>query len=55
MFPIYYNFFGETVITIALKAHDNQSFYKLMFTLIKMQNCFESSFLVNTWMISAFE
>ncbi len=55
MFPIFYNFFGVSQITITLAAHDKKSFYKLMFVLINMQDCFESSFLVNSWMIQAFE
>ena len=36
MFPIFFNFFGETQLTIALSAHDNISFYKLMNTFINM-------------------
>jgi hypothetical protein len=55
MFPIFYNFFGVSQIKIALAAHDNKSFYKLMFVLINMQDTFESSFLINSWMITAFE
>ncbi len=55
MFPIFYNFFGVSQITIALAAHDKKSFYKLMFVLINMQDCFESSFLINSWMLQAFE
>jgi len=55
MFPIYYNFFGETQINIALLAHDNDSFYRLLAILIKMQSCIESSFLVSNWLLSAFE
>ena len=55
MVPIFYNFFGETQINIALLAHDNASFYKLLDTFIKMQACLESSFLVNSWLLRAFE
>jgi hypothetical protein len=53
MFPIFFNFFGETQLTIALSAHDNKSFYKLMNTFIDMQGCQESSFLVNAWFLKA--
>jgi len=55
MFPIFFNFFGETHLTIALRAHDNKSFYKLLNVFIKLQGCVESSFLVNSWFIKAFE
>jgi len=55
MFPIFYNFFGVSQISITLAAHDKKSFYKLMFVLINMQDCFESSFLINSWMLQAFE
>ena len=55
MFPIFYNFFGETQINIALLAHDNPSFYKLLDAFVKMQSCIESSFLVSTWLLHAFE
>jgi hypothetical protein len=54
MHPIFYNFFGQSQITIALMAHDNKSFYKLLDVMISMQNCFESSFLVNSWLLGAF-
>lgn len=54
MFPIFYNFFGETQINIALLAHDNASFYVLLDTLIEMQSTIENSFLINTWLIEAF-
>lgn len=36
-------------------AHDNNSFYKLMEVMISMQNCMESSFLVNSWLLGAFK
>jgi hypothetical protein len=55
MFPIFYNFYGETQINIALLAHDNPSFYKLLDIFVKMQACLESSFLVNSWLLKAFE
>jgi hypothetical protein len=55
MFPIFFNFFGETQINIARSAHDNLSFYMLLEVIIKLQNCFESSFLINTWIIDAFK
>jgi hypothetical protein len=35
-------------------AHDNKSFYKLLDVMVTMQNCMESSFLVNNWLIGAF-
>ena len=54
MFPIFYNFFGETHINIALLAHDNASFYILLDTFIEMQSSIENSFLINTWLIEAF-
>lgn len=54
MFPIYFNFFGETQLTIALSAHDNKSFYRLLNTFIALQGCAESSFLVNAWFLKAF-
>ena len=53
MFPIFFNFFGETQITIALLAHDHKSFYQLLDVLLKMQNCIESSFLLNAWLMGA--
>lgn len=55
MYPIYYNFFKQSQITIALMAHDNKSFYKLIEVMISMQNCMESSFLVNSWLLGAFK
>lgn len=55
MFPIFYNFFGETQISTALLAHDKESFYWLLKTLIKVQSCIESSFLVGSWLLQAFE
>lgn len=55
MFPIFYNFFGETQINIALSAHDNPSFYKLLDVFVRLQPCIESSFLVSTWLLKAFE
>ena len=55
MAPIYLNFFGESSITIALLAHDNQSFYHLLHIFIKMQNHIISSFLVGPWFLKAFE
>jgi hypothetical protein len=54
MFPVYFNFFGETQINLALAAHDNTSFYLLLELILKMQACVESSFLINTWLIMAF-
>jgi len=55
MFPIFFNFYGETQINISLLAHDNASFYKLLDIFVKMQACIESSFLVNSWLLKAFE
>jgi hypothetical protein len=54
IFPIYYNFFGQSPITIALMAHDNKSFYKLLDVMVTQQNCMESSFLVSPWLLNAF-
>ena len=54
MFPIFYNFFGQSQITIALMAHDNKSFYKLLDVMITQQNCMESSYLVGSWLLNAF-
>jgi hypothetical protein len=36
MFPIYFNFFGESQLTIALSAHDNASFYALLQLFIEL-------------------
>jgi hypothetical protein len=36
-------------------AHDNKSFYKLIDVMISMQNCMESSFMVNSWLLGAFK
>ena len=47
MYPIYFNFFGQSQIQLSIKAHDNISFYKLMDIMVKMQGVFESSFLVS--------
>ena len=54
MFPIFFNFFGQTQLSIALQANDIASFYKLLETFIKMQSYFESSYLVGGWLLSAF-
>jgi len=54
MFPIFFNFFGETQINIAMNAHDTNSFYMLLEVMIKLQDCFESSFLINNWLLDAF-
>lgn len=54
MFPIFFNFFGQTQLTMALNANDNQSFYLLLSIFIEMQGCLESSFLVKSWFIKAF-
>ena len=35
MYPIYFNFFGQSQIQLALRAHDNKSFYRLMDVMIK--------------------
>jgi hypothetical protein len=51
MFPIFYNFRGETQINLAMQARDINSFYRLLDTLIKMQACIESSFLVSNWLL----
>ena len=47
MYPIYFNFFGQSQIQLALRAHDNKSFYRLMDVMIKNQSGLESSFLVS--------
>ena len=54
MYPIYFNFFGQSQIQLSLKAHDNKSFYKLMDIMIKLQGVVESSYLVNSWLLGAF-
>jgi len=36
MFPIFFNFFGQTQLSIALHANDYASFSKLLETFIKM-------------------
>jgi hypothetical protein len=54
MFPIYFNYFGETHITMALAAHDYASFYRLMHLFIRLQSCTESSFLLSKWLLKAF-
>jgi hypothetical protein len=54
MFPIFFNFFGQTQLSIALQSNDNASFYKLLDIFLKMQSYFESSYLVGGWLLSAF-
>jgi hypothetical protein len=55
MFPIFYNFFGQTQLSIALQANDYKSFYKILDIFIEMQPYIESSYLVGGWLLNAFE
>jgi hypothetical protein len=55
MFPIFYNFFGQTHLGIALQANDFKSFHKLLDMFIEMQPYIESSYLVGGWLLNAFE
>ncbi len=54
MYPIYFNFLVQSQIQLSLKAHDNNSFFKWMDVMIKLQSCIESSHLVNSWLLRAF-
>jgi len=55
MFPIFYNFLGETQIDIALNGQDFDSFLRLVKLLVDQQNCIESSFLIEKWLLRAFK
>ena len=36
MFPIFFNFFGESQLNMALLANDHESFYRLQVLFVKM-------------------
>lgn len=55
MFPVFYNFLGETQIDIALNGQDFDSFLRLVKLLVEQQNCIESSFLIEKWLLRAFK
>ena len=50
-FPIFLNFDGKSQLDLALKASDIESFKFLIVQLIQIQNGFESSHLVDSWLV----
>jgi hypothetical protein len=53
MFPIFFNFHGESQLTMALAANDTTSFNLLLQAFIKHQSYPESAYLVNAWFMKA--
>ena len=55
MFPFFLNFAGQSPLDIALQKYDLHSFQFLIDQLIQVQECFDSSHLVDNVLIQALE
>ena len=54
-YPIFFNFFGQSQINLALKATDYESFYILIDQLLSYQDSIKNSYMVNSFLIQAIE
>ena len=54
-FPFYFNFDKKSPLDIAIEAFDFESFNFLLYQMIHLQNGFESSHLVDSWLIHAIQ
>ena len=53
--PIFFNFFGQTQLQLALNARDQESFYSLMELLLTHQNNMRNAYLVSPFLINVLE
>lgn len=52
-YPIFFNFFGQSQIELALEATDYESFYIFVTLLLKYQDSIKNSYMVNSFLIDA--
>lgn len=54
-YPIFFNFFGQSQINLALEATDYESFYILQELMLAYQDSIKNSYMVNSFLIRAIE
>ena len=55
IYPIFFNFFGQSQIELALEATDYESFYILIELLLSYQDSIKNSYIINSFFIRAIE